>query len=321
MHLEKRCRKVTGKVTRDARGEAAGERVKIEIRILLCEKEYFVFNYMITKNKAIKIEELCINNLSTIRKIDGYTVYIKKYKTSLPPNLKIYRYVRLSYLIDFIINYRLFVPSIKQFADLIEVNGCKKYDDLLSFHPVPSHKDKRINAKRDKDMDQILSLCAKSWTMDVRNDGSVGENMLMWRTYAANEIVCRIGTTVGDVVENITQLNGDVVFADINYGRHDHLNTYEQVLFNKSIYYDQEQEIRMLYLVENINGAYISVNPFAIIKEITISPFVPPQTASFVISQLRNISKDNPSIEMHISPICEYKGEMPKHQQDNKIWR
>lgn len=265
-------------------------------------------------------DELCNGNEVTIREIHGRKVIVKQYNVSLKEELPIYRYVRLSYLVDTINNQRLFIPSIKRFSDLIEKNGCKKYDDLQVIRPVPSYKDKRLNIRRDKEMDRILSMCAKCWTLDKRSDGTIGESMLMWRTYASNEIVCRVGTTIKDFVDNIMSIESDIIFADVNYGKNDNLNVFEQILFNKSIHYDHEQEIRMLYLMENPAGTFIKINPLSMLKEISISPFIPPQTASFVIAQLRNICKGNPKIDMHISPINEYNGVLPEYL-DNKIWR
>ena len=272
-------------------------------------------------NSMVNFNKLCIDNAAIIHEKNGHKVMIKQYSVSLKEELPIYRYVRLSYLIDAINNRRLFVPSIKQFSDLIEKNGCRKYDDLQLIRPIPAYKDKLRNKKIDKEMDGVLSMCAKCWTLDKRSDGTIGESMLMWRTYASNEIVCRIGTTIKDVVDSIINIESDIIFADVNYGRSNNLNIFESVLFNKSIYYDHEQEIRMLYLTENKNGTYININPLTMLKEITLSPFIPPQTASFVISQLRNICKDNPQIDMHISPINEYGGELPEYMNNNKVWR
>ena len=272
-------------------------------------------------NSMVNFNKLCIDNAAIIHEKNGHKVMIKQYSVSLKEELPIYRYVRLSYLIDAINNRRLFVPSIKQFSDLIEKNGCRKYDDLQLIRPVPAYKDKLRNKKIDKEMDGVLSMCAKCWTLDKRSDGTIGESMLMWRTYASNEIVCRIGTTIKDVVDSIINIESDIIFADVNYGRSNNLNIFESVLFNKSIYYDHEQEIRMLYLTENKNGTYININPLTMLKEITLSPFIPPQTASFVISQLRNICLENPQIDMHISPINEYSGDLPEYMNNNKVWR
>ena len=91
--------------------------------------------------------KLCIDNMAIIHEKNGHKVMIKQYSVSLKEELPIYRYVHLSYLIDAINNRRLFVPSIKQFSDLIEKNGCKKYDDLQLVRPVPAHKDKLRNKK------------------------------------------------------------------------------------------------------------------------------------------------------------------------------
>lgn len=170
-------------------------------------------------------------------------------------------------------------------------------------------------------MDNLLCMCAKCWTLDKRSDGTTGESMLMWRTYSNNEIVCRIETTLHELVNSFVKLSSSIIIADVNYGRQDNLNVFEQLLFNKAIYYDQEQEVRMLYLVNNSNGIYIDTDILSMIKQITISPFIPQHTASFIISQLRKICKDNPKIEMQASHINEYEGDLPRYVNDNKVWR
>jgi hypothetical protein len=273
------------------------------------------------KEKDKNIDELLLSGLTNLQEMNGHRIVLKQYNESFCLESPIFRYLRLSYLIDSIVNKRLFVPSMKQFSDLIEKNGCKKYKKTQSFCYEPSHKDKLLFKRQEKEFDSILSMCVKSWTLDRRVDGSIGESMLMWKTFAANEIVCRIETTIQSIIDSIVSINGDIVFADVNYGRHVNLNVYEQSLFNKTIHYDQEQEIRMLYLVENIRGTTLGINPLTMIKSITISPFIPHHTASFIISQLRAITKEKPGIDMHISSINEYDGELPNYIKDVRVWK
>ncbi|MBR5971510.1 MAG: hypothetical protein IK017_02530 [Paludibacteraceae bacterium] len=270
------------------------------------------------KQMTISINDIGLDEskLKKIKKIDDFSIYLKEYNISLLEDTPLYRYIDLSRLIDLFYNKKLFIPSIKQFSDLDEKYGCRKYPYNPQFRPCLSHKDKIQMKERDKEMDILLSLCVKCWTLDKRTDGSIGETMLMWKTYSSNDIVCRIKTTIRDLADSI-KLPCDIIIADMNYGKNDKLSTHEQLLFNKSIHYDQEQEIRMLCMVSKKSGIKIDIQPENLIKEIIISPFIPPQTASFVIAQLRKICSN---IEIKLSSIREYNDHLSTNNDLNKVW-
>ncbi len=268
-------------------------------------------------NISLSDIDLDRSSLKEIKKVDDFTIYLKEYNISLPEQTPLYRYIDLSRLVDLLYNKKLFIPSIKQFSDLDEKYGCRKYPYNPEFRPVLSYKDKIMNNRKDKEMDKLLSLCAKCWTLDKRTDGSIGETLLMWKTYASNDIVCRIKTTIRDLADSIKSSPCDIVIADMNYGKNDRLSVPEQLLFNKSIHYDQEQEIRMLCMVSKKSGIKIDVQPENLIKEIVISPFIPPQTVSFVISQLK---KMYPSpIVIKPSSIREYNDHLSTNNDLNKL--
>ena len=265
------------------------------------------------------IESLGITDFDHLKKMGEHEIGLKGYSIAINNESQIFRYVRLSFLIDFITHNRMFVPSIRQFADLTERYGCKKCEDHQMIRPCPSYKSKLRIKQRIKEMDKTLTLCAKCWTLDKRTDGSIEENILMWKSYSSNEIVCRIGTTIADIVNSIEHIDSDILFADVIYGRNRNLKVNEELLLNKSIHYDHEQEVRMLYLEESPTGSYIEVNATSMLKSITISPFVHPETASFIISQLRNICMSNPKIKMSKSSINEYDGELPEYMKKDKV--
>lgn len=252
-------------------------------------------------------QDIPIANLISLRDLENSNVYLKQYNIPLCHSTPIFRYERLSYLIDMIINKRMYLPSIKKFSDLIEKQGLKKYKQPPRITPArESYNNRRWINRQDKEMNDILSCCAKCWTMDTRCDGSIGESMLMWRTYASHEIVCRIGTTIERLSKCISYSPCDLIIADVNYGKNEELNHFEQLVFNKTIYYDHEQEVRLLALIPNSEGIYIDIDPSILISEIKTSPFLPPQTAKFVLSQLERIIPNKTKPIMDISSIEEY---------------
>ena len=71
------------------------------------------------------------------------------------------------------------------------------------------------------------------------------------------------------------------------------------------MYYEDEQELRMLVLSDEEKGVNIPIDVNILIDEIKVSPFVSPNMESFIINQL---GEQEPSLKKKILPslIMEY---------------
>ena len=254
--------------------------------------------------------------------MDGHGVYLKSHNIDICEVTPIYRYTDLYSVLNILYYNKFYVSNIQSFSDLTE--RCDKktvLDEIVRAEPtikqlfgksihlffhfqaVPNEwQRKQIKAENSA----RKRVCASCWTLDRRVTGALGESLLMWKAYSNSELSCRIGTTIGKFIDSIKHLPCDIVISDVDYTQTCSMNEYERRYFRKKPFYDQEQEVRMLFLANRKNGITINVNAKDSIDEITISPFITPRIASMIKIGLGDLCQEL-GINLHYSLLEEYK--------------
>ena len=258
-------------------------------------------------NQCVSLKELGLSDIKPMKEIDGFRVILKGHNYELQPQTKIYRYMRLSTLLDMLFDGTMHISNRNDFTDLREKNGLISIvENLSSFSAVPNYHDRLLMKRLEKDKQRALSVCVSCWTLDRRNENSTDESFLMWKAYSKDDITCRIGTTIGELMESIKKTSSDIVISDVDYKGEIEMTEYEDLIFRKSIYYTDEQEVRMAVLSSNRGGVDIEVNNQILLKEIRISPFIPPVLGYFILSQLKEWCKHYPKVRVEYSKVEEY---------------
>lgn len=242
-----------------------------------------------------------------MKEIGGYRVIMKGHNYELQPETKIYRYMRLSALLDMLFYGVMHIPNRNDFTDLREKKGLNNLiDEFPSITAVPSYRDKQRMEKMEKDKLRALSVCVSCWTLDRRNDNSADESFLMWKAYSRDDIICRVGTTIGQLIECIQKPSFDIIISDIDYKGEIEMNEYENLIFRKSRFYGDEQEVRMVVLSNSDEGVNLNIDNQILLNEIKLSPFVPPVLGYFILSQLKEWCKKYPKVRIEYSKVMEY---------------
>ena len=260
------------------------------------------------KKTTITTEELGFKKDHIIRSAGKHNVYLKEHVISLNDDLKLFRYISLSTLINMLYNETLYVSNMQSFSKKKKKTGLKKdIEPSPNITAVPAYHDRIRIQREEKDRQKVLSICVSCWTMDNRGDGENDESFLMWKAYTGNEITCRVATNLENLIKSLKDNTVDIVISDVVYNDHCKMTECEKLLFRKSIHYEQEQEVRMVVLNDNPNGISIQIDIGSLLSEIRLSPFIQPNTANFILDGLRKRCSKYPNIVLSYSDILEYK--------------
>lgn len=272
------------------------------------------------RKDVVKIEELDLSEEQKVRDVNGHYIYLKGYNYDLRSDTKLYRYIKLSSLLDMLFYDKMHVSNRQDFSDLREKDGLNKIAETIpsiySFSAIPSYYERIRSGKQKR---KTLSVCVSCWTFDNRNNGKTDESFLMWKAYSNNEITCRIGTTIGRLINSITDTPSDIVISDVDYQSQKEMNEYEDLIFRKSLFYEDEQEVRMAVLSDNREGIDLKINKSTLLNEIKLSPFIPPMLGFFILEGLQQWCKSNKcnDVKIEYSKLMEYV-ETNKNYKRNK---
>ena len=272
------------------------------------------------KKDIVKVEELELLEEQKVGGVGGHSIFLRGYNHNLQPETKIYRYIKLSNLLDMLFYDKMHVSNRQDFTDLGEKDGLKRIPEgtpsIYSFSAIPSYHERIRKGRQNR---KTLSVCVSCWTFDNRNNGKTDESFLMWKAYSNNEITCRIGTTIGRLINSITDMPSDIVISDVDYQSQKEMNEYEDLIFRKSLFYEDEQEVRMAVLSDNREGIDLKINKSTLLNEIKLSPFIPPMLGFFILGELKNWCKGNKCNDVNIeySKLMEYV-ETNKNYKRNK---
>lgn len=207
----------------------------------------------------------------------------------------IYRYMSFEHLLSMLSNQELYVSNRKNFSDRRESGAIFDLKTDLTLNIV--EKNKRIEGQRRKKYSRVReaakSICISCWTFGNINqiNNGANEDYLMWKSYNKENVTCRIQTTIEDLIHCLLpQDNYDIIISDVSYSNMiiESTNNY---IFNKSVYYYSENELRVCVLSEN-DYVKLRINPFEFIKGIIISPFISKEYSLFLSNQLKSIYSD-----------------------------
>ena len=257
--------------------------------------------------RPLSIDDLWDPSATTIISQRGnHNIYFRAISPSISLDTKIYRYIKIEYLFDLIDRKRLYIPNRNSFTDLrdkIEIE--KRFEPLaLQLEPVPSRKCRK-DAQELKELKRLtFNICVSCWTLDSRRNSDCNESFLMWKAYRHNGDICRIGTTIGHLIDSIESVPCDVAISDVCY---DKRNAYvcDRLIFNKQLYYEDEQELRIAALSHKDLFIDLPIDPYILLDEITLSPFLIPRVENMYKSMLE---KTYPKLKNKIkgSHIMEY---------------
>ena len=215
----------------------------------------------------------------------------------------------------------LFIPNRQRFSDLREhsENNKKTISEARNtFRTVPAYRNRRIFRECEDRQMQIWNQAVSCWTYDSHrvseNSEELDENYVMWASHIIKKSVCRIRSTIKRFSSSIINLSHDIIISDVKYKpvARRHFANISEDIFIKPDFYMDEDEIRFVVLQnerfasDNQNDVVLSINPFELIDEITISPFISREEEQILAGKLRRIIGDN-QIRIKQSIIMENK--------------
>lgn len=242
-------------------------------------------------------------------KMDGENcVYFRNIDSNITMNTKIFRYIPIKYLYPIIDKKQLYVSNRTYFSDLTEKFGKQKFiptkNIRFQISPVPSRNDKRYYKECKKAIDSALDLCISCWSAEDYKEGEPHERFLMWKSYGYNQLSCRIGTTIGKLIQQI-DIPCNIIVSDVSY-KERNCSIVDRITFNKNKCYKDEREIRIALLCNNISNIILNLqNVKTLLDEIIISPFIDPYTEDMLLHSLKKRYTEFESI-IKQSTIMEY---------------
>lgn len=205
----------------------------------------------------------------------------------------IFRYMQLGHLLSMLEKKELYIPNRKSFSDASEWGRKINHRNTYPLSPVSrSQRQTKVDANLAyRKWLASYSVCISCWTYDSLSNtekNTVDENYLMWKSYGYNNACCRIETTIHDLINSIEDKNRfEILVSDISYVQ-EHLNdgNPQHYIFEKPIYYRDEKEFRLCVLTQT-ESVHLKINPFSMIKRITLSPFITKELGDFLISSIK----------------------------------
>ncbi len=140
----------------------------------------------------------------------GHGIYVEKSlieKEKL--NCAIYRYIKLSYLLNMLEAPQMFYVANRQsFSDLRDKMGIvKRLEEIRNIYSeAESWKNRKRIKERKAKQEMAWQQCISCWCFDVRKNGIADENFLMWKAYNSNEITVRIGSSIRHFVDSVLEI-------------------------------------------------------------------------------------------------------------------
>lgn len=200
------------------------------------------------------------------------------------PSTRIFQYMDFDYFLNLVENNQYFISYKKEFKDKKEssiisknifpihivgsdINEEQKQQDMIEFHKkLEGHKESTL-------------WPTSCWTLQST------ESYLMWKAYAC-KIGVRLGTTIDDFVSAIDASEYKIFCGEMLYEGYHFQQSIEESLYSKEKYYADEREFRFYFQPENPltesekkelkmkHGEYVGMRSKALIKEVTLSPFI-----------------------------------------------
>lgn len=206
----------------------------------------------------------------------------------------IFRYMQFEHLLEMLKTEKLYVSNRKYFKDQTEIGKKENLGNRFLMCPVSHTEEEReIDAKFASRIEQqrkfAYNTCISCWTYDAypSHNEILEENYLMWKSYVSNKVGCRIETTIKDLISSIDVKGMDILISNVKYVK-EHINdgNVQHYIFEKPVYYQDEKEVRLCVLKCD-HHTLLDINPFQMIKEVTLSPFINNLFVQFLIEKFQ----------------------------------
>lgn len=246
---------------------------------------------MINSTRTISSFDFNMNTVNIVRKEYGNCIFFRSLNPKINLDTKIYRYIPLKYLYDLIDTQKLYISNRKNFSDISEITGEKKFipTPRLQFpvKPASSWKNKRINQENERLIKATLDLCISCWSAEEIDNQEPYERFLMWKAYGYPQISCRIGSTIRQMIEQL-DIHYDIIVSDVSYNERE-CSIPDKITFNKNKFYQDEKEVRLVVIQNNLPYIFASIHDVRkLINEITLSPFIDPHTEYSILHSLKD---------------------------------
>ena len=242
--------------------------------------------FMSAKDYALTIQDFKNENY---QEYNGIYVHPKIIDSLNKP---IFRYMQFQHLLMMLKNKKLYVPNRSSFSDITE-HGWKenhKYIFPMSVRSRNKKENKECAEYASSKLKNAYNICVSCWTYDVYSSerNAVNENYLMWKSYGFDNISCRIETTIDDLIHSVINKTGvDIIISNVEYvNLHPAAGNIQKYVFEKSPYYQDEKEVRLCVLKCD-HHTLLDINPFQMIKEVTLSPFINNLFVQFLIEKFQ----------------------------------
>lgn len=210
-------------------------------------------------------------------------------------SLKIWRYMDLWKFLDIIDNRKLYMSRADTFEDKLEGRiPIKKVNKLEDGHPI-------------KNLDGFSESSIKKSTYISCWCGEQEETYPMWKIYSDYRSAIAIKSTVGNLIDSISENARDQYVGKIKYVNPEETyifkgNTY-QLFFEKRDYFLFENEIRLLTslpyengreLLELPAGTKLEIEPETLIDEICLAPLADKNFKKLIELKLADIRLNKP---------------------------
>lgn len=217
-------------------------------------------------------------------------IHVSKGIASKSLKRPIFRYMSAEYLLTLLKSNKLYLGNRLTSEDLNE-HGWNLEHVMGALCPVLRNK-KEQNEYAKKAITQwndIHSCCISCWTYDTSIEADYSsENYFMWKNYTGKNGI-RITSTCSDLIQSINNKHEqEIILSDVTYLKEMSREFLPQeMIFTKRDFYRDEREMRLCVL-NNSNHILLDINSQQLIKQITLSPFMPPILRQILKNYLEN---------------------------------
>ena len=195
-------------------------------------------------------------------------------------DIKIRQYMRLDHLIQLLETGMYHANRRKTYTTIDNNEGYDRLKIEFTFTPVGSSIPPQPKSNEEFITFKETVECPTScWTKKEH------ESYLMWKNYATEMGAC-IESTVGRLVSSLKidfshMSENKLICGNMNYTKNFSSTTEEARLFNKSLYYSDEEEFRFYFHIKSAeriestkNYVRLPIDTKVLIDEILLSPFI-----------------------------------------------
>jgi hypothetical protein len=210
-------------------------------------------------------------------------------------DLTIWRYMDLWKFLDIIENNKLYLTRLDQFEDKFEgripIRNVRNLGNNSQLKKIDSYSDIALKT----------STYVSSWSIETN------ETYPLWKIYSDYRTAVAIKTTVGNLIESISNNEQNQYLGKVNYvkpkGKYLFKGNFFQLALDKREYFMFENEVRIITTLSGANydellklplGLKINIDANKLIEEIYLAPLADDNLKSLIELKLKeiNINKD-----------------------------